>query len=51
VRNIARDPKRLRLSLVEASEGKIGTTVDPLLLLCRIASAGRDGLTCRGRVV
>jgi protein SCO1/2 len=27
-------PKTLRLSLVEASEGKIGTTVDRLLLFC-----------------
>ena len=28
------DPKTLRLSLVEASEGKIGTTVDQILLYC-----------------
>ncbi len=28
------EPKTLRLSLVEASEGKIGTTVDRLLLFC-----------------
>jgi protein SCO1/2 len=34
LRNIAYDPKTLRLSLVEASAGKIGTTVDHLLLLC-----------------
>ena len=27
-------PKTLRLSLVEASEGKIGTTVDRLILYC-----------------
>ena len=27
-------PKTLRLSLVEASEGKIGTTVDRILLFC-----------------
>jgi protein SCO1/2 len=28
------EPKTLRLSLVEASEGKIGTTVDHILLYC-----------------
>lgn len=28
------DPQTLRLSLVEASEGKIGTTIDKLLLTC-----------------
>ena len=28
------DPKTLRLSLVEASEGKIGTTMDRILLYC-----------------
>jgi len=28
------EPKTLRLSLVEASEGKIGTTVDQILLFC-----------------
>ena len=28
------EPKTLRLSLVEASEGKIGTTVDRLILYC-----------------
>lgn len=28
------DPKTLRLSLVEASEGKIGTTMDRILLTC-----------------
>jgi protein SCO1/2 len=28
------DPKTLRLSLVEASEGKIGTTTDQILLTC-----------------
>jgi protein SCO1/2 len=28
------EPKTLRLSLVEASEGKIGTTMDQLLLFC-----------------
>ncbi len=34
LRNIVYDPQVLRLSLVEASEGKIGTTVDHLLLFC-----------------
>ena len=28
------DPRTLRLSLVEASEGKIGTTIDKILLTC-----------------
>lgn len=37
------DPKTFRLSLVEASEGKIGTTVDRILLTCfhYDAAAGR----------
>ena len=34
LRNIAYDPKTVRLSLVEAADGKIGTTVDHLLLFC-----------------
>jgi protein SCO1/2 len=39
------DPKTLRLSLVEASEGKIGTAFDQLLLFCfhYDAEAGRYG--------
>lgn len=32
--NIVYDPKTVRLSLVEASEGKIGTTLDRILLYC-----------------
>lgn len=32
--NIVYDPKTLRLSLVEASEGKIGTPLDRILLYC-----------------
>jgi len=31
---VAFDPQTIRLSLVEASEGKIGTTLDQLLLFC-----------------
>jgi protein SCO1/2 len=31
---VAFEPKTVRLSLVEASEGKIGSTVDQLLLYC-----------------
>ncbi len=34
LRNVAYDPQTLRLALVEASEGKIGTTMDQLLLFC-----------------
>ena len=41
------DPKTLRLSLVEASEGRIGTTVDRILLTCLHydAAAGRYNVT------
>jgi protein SCO1/2 len=41
------DPKTLRLSLVEASEGKVGTTVDRILLTCfhYDAAAGRYNVT------
>jgi protein SCO1 len=31
---ITYEPKTLRLSLVEASEGKVGTTIDRVLLFC-----------------
>ena len=34
LRNVAYDPQTLRLSLVEASAGQIGTTTDQLLLFC-----------------
>lgn len=39
------DPKTLRLSLVEASEGKIGTTVDRIMLTCFMydGTTGRYG--------
>ncbi|MCS7034546.1 MAG: SCO family protein [Phycisphaerae bacterium] len=39
------DPRTLRLSLVEASEGKIGTTVDRIMLTCLMydGSLGRYG--------
>ena len=41
------DPRTLRLSLVEASEGKIGTTIDRILLTCfhYDAAAGRYNVT------
>ncbi len=34
LRGVVFDPRTLRLSLVEAGEGKIGTTMDQLLLFC-----------------
>ncbi|HRK31919.1 MAG TPA: SCO family protein [Tepidisphaeraceae bacterium] len=39
------DPRTLRLSLVEAGEGKIGTTVDRIMLICFMydGSTGRYG--------
>jgi protein SCO1/2 len=41
------DPRTLRLSLVEASEGKVGTTVDRILLTCfhYDAAAGKYNVT------
>jgi len=39
------DPKTLRLSLVEASEGKIGTTADQILLWCYHYDAAEGSYT------
>lgn len=46
---IVYDPKTLKLSLVEAGEGKIGTTLDQVLLFCfhYDAESGRYGPTAR----
>jgi protein SCO1/2 len=46
---IVYDPKTLKLSLVEAGEGQIGTTLDQVLLFCfhYDAESGRYGPTAR----
>ena len=36
----------LRLGLVEASEGKIGTPVDPILLFCYHYDAAPENTAC-----
>ncbi|MEW6250638.1 MAG: SCO family protein [Planctomycetota bacterium] len=45
LRNIVYEPKTVRLSLVEASEGKIGTTMDQVLLFCYHYDGGAGGYT------